>query len=139
MEPISAGMLSAAVCYGVSKALAAMASAGIRYGKDWYVDSSIVSAIEMVYTKTHDRNGKKIDHRRRPWCTMRRVISAYKTGKKEKFEELKKALEELNEEMQEEDVKKEVEEALGGGTEGNQAVASMSEAVASMCDAVSMA
>jgi len=135
MEPISA----AAVCYGIGKAFAAMASAGIRYGKDWYVDSSIVSAIEMVYQKTHDKDGKKIDHRRRPWCTMRRVISAYKTGKKEKFEELKKALEELNEEMQEEDVKKEVEEALGGGTEGNQAVASMSEAVASMCDAVSMA
>ena len=84
-------------CMALAKICSAVASASIKAGMNWYVDQSLVDQVEEVYSLTHDAKGNKIDHRRKPWCTMRRLISAYKSGNSEKFNELKDAIKELKE------------------------------------------
>ena len=112
--------------YGVGVALTKMCSAGMRAGSDWAVDRASVAAVEKIYNLTHDAQGNKIDHRRKPWCTMRRFCAAYKTGDKDKFNELRESIRELKEHLTEEE-----REALAAaiGENGGQAVTMLCDAL----------
>ena len=128
-EPVS--VLTALTCYGAYMAIKSTVSYGIKRGSDWAVDESAVAAVEAIYKTTHDHKGNKIDHRRRPWCTMRRFVSAYKTGKRDKFEELREALKDLKEDLTSE-AREEIAEAAG--QQGAEAVSQMVHAITEMLD-----
>jgi len=128
VEPCS---MTAMAAYGAYMAFKSMAAYGMKRGSDWYVDSSAVAAVEAIYGTTHDAKGRKIDHRRKPWCTMRRFVTAYKTGNKDKFQELRDALKDLKSDLTG-DVQDELAEAAGQG--GAEAVAQMVQAVAAMLE-----
>jgi hypothetical protein len=122
-EPITASMI---VGYAVGVALTKMMSAGMRAGSDWAVDEASVAAVEKIYNLTHDAEGNKIDHRRKPWCTMRRFCAAYKTGDKDKFKELRESIRELKEHLTAEE-RKNLAAAIGEG--GGQAVTYLCDAL----------
>jgi hypothetical protein len=123
-EPVS---LSAMVlCYGVTKLATMMFSAGLKAGSDWVVDRSCVAAVQKIYDLTHDSKGNKIDHRRKPWCTMRRFCTAYESGDKDKFNELRASMRELKEALTADEQEK-LAEAIGEG--GNEAVAMLCAAL----------
>jgi hypothetical protein len=88
----------------LTKIICAVSSSAIKAGMNWYVDQSLVDQVEAIYSLTHDAKGNKIDHRRKPWCTMRRLITAYKSGDSEKFQELKDAIKELKESKEADDL-----------------------------------
>ena len=92
MDPVTAGVL----LYGVTKLGTMIFSAGLKVGSDWAVDYSAVAAVKAIYSLEKDSKGNKIDHRRKPWCTMRRFCTAYETGDKDKFNELRASMRELS-------------------------------------------
>jgi hypothetical protein len=90
--------LDDAACLLIFYGLKELCKTGIRRGSDWYVDRTVVANLTAVY------NGAKgnFDRRRKPWCTIRRCIDAYKTGDATKFDELKQALRDAKDELTEE-------------------------------------
>jgi hypothetical protein len=128
-----AEVAAAAIYYGCYYAFKTLASYAIKKGSDWYVDSKCVQAIEAIYKLETDGTGKKIDHRRKPWCTMRRFVQAYKTGNKDKFEELRESLRELKDSLTD-DVQEQLADAVGQG--GASAVRDMVQGICDMSDAM---
>jgi hypothetical protein len=118
MDPVTAGVL----LYGVTKLGTMIFSAGLKVGSDWAVDYSAVAAVKAIYSLEKDSKGNKIDHRRKPWCTMRRFCTAYETGDKDKFNELRASMRELKEALTADEQQK-LADALGEG--GNEAVAAL--------------
>jgi hypothetical protein len=115
-----------ALAYAVGVAMTKILSYGIKAGSDWVVDRASVAAVEKIYNLTHDSQGNKIDHRRKPWCTMRRFCTAYKTGDKDKFNELRESIRELKECLTE-DEREALAEAIG--EDGSQAVMMLCDAL----------
>lgn len=123
--------LTVVAAYSAYMAIKSMVAYGIKKGSDWYVDWKAVTAVEAIYRTTHDAIGKKIDHRRRPWCTMRRFVTTYKTGDKNKFQELRQALRDLKDDLTSENQE---ELAEAAGQQGAEAVAQMVQAIAEMLE-----
>ncbi len=127
-EPVTA---TAALFYAAYVGIKTIASYAIKKGTDWYVDKKCVAAVEAIYALDKDGSGNKIDHRRKPWCTMRRFIQAYKTGDKDKFEELRAALRELKDALTG-DAQEQLADAIGHG--GAEVVREMAHAICNMAD-----
>jgi hypothetical protein len=68
---------------------------GIKKGSDWYVNESLVGKFEKIY---QDAKGQ-FDRRRKPWTTIRRFIAAYRTGDKDKYQEIREILCDLKDEL----------------------------------------
>ena len=84
------------VC-GVDDLMVCLA-ASVSTRADWVVDEAFVGAFEECY-----RNAKgNFDRRRRPWCTIRRCIKAYRTGRASEFDTLRHYLKEAKDELTEE-------------------------------------
>mmetsp|Transcript_33979 Transcript_33979/g.76387 ORF Transcript_33979/g.76387 Transcript_33979/m.76387 type:complete len:125 (-) Transcript_33979:2439-2813(-) len=111
-----------AVFYGLKCAFAK----AIKVGSDWYVDKKVAESLETLYSTT------KADRRRRPWPTVRRLIDAYKTGDKTKFETLKQALRDCKDEMTEE-----YREALAEGL-AQESLQSMVEVIDMLAEMLKM-
>lgn len=84
-----------AACLLIFYGLKELCKTGIRKGSDWYVDMRVVQNLTAVY----DGAKGSFDRRRKPWCTIRRCIDAYKTGNASKFDELKQALRDAKNEL----------------------------------------
>ena len=124
-------MTTVAMYYAAYWAFKNISARAIKVGSDWTVDYASAAAIEEIYALEYTSSGKKIDHRRRPWCTMRRFVKAYKTGDKTKFEELRESIRELKDDLTG-DAQEELAEAMGQG--GVEAVENMMAGVNAMAD-----
>lgn len=90
---------------------------------------------KKIYSLEYTSDGKKIDHRRMPWCTMLRFVTAYKTGDKRKFAELRSSIKELKDDITG-DAQNEIASAMGEG--GVAAVENMMTGVNKMADMMSL-
>jgi hypothetical protein len=102
-----------------------LCSQAIKKGTDWYVNESLVAKFEAIY------NGAKgeYDRRRKPWTTIRRFIAAYRTGNKDKYQEIREILCDLKDELT-----ADAQEALSD--EAAKALMQVADAVTTMLDAM---